>query len=184
MSQEKQSRIGKLPVQVPAGVQVTIGDATFSAKGPNGELSMAIPPRVNLRQEEGTVVVSADGGDRTARAMHGLTRTLVSNLVVGVSTGFKKSIEIIGVGYTVELKKEYLIFNLGYSHPIYYEVPEGLKVTLDGKTKLSIEGADRQLVGAAAAKIRSFRPPEPYKGKGVKYADEVIRRKEGKSGGR
>ena len=145
---------------------------------------MAVPPRVSLRQEENTIVVSADGGDRTARAMHGLARTLVNNLVIGVSKGFKKSIEIIGVGYTVELKKEYLIFNLGYSHPIYYEVPEGLKVTLDGKTKLSIEGADRQLVGAAAAKIRSFRPPEPYKGKGVKYADEVIRRKEGKSGGR
>ena len=184
MSQAKQSRIGKLPVPVPAGVQVTIKEASLSAKGPNGELSMAIPPRANLRQEESTIVVSADGGDRIARAMHGLARTLVNNLVIGVSKGFKKSIEIIGVGYTVELKKDYLIFNLGYSHPIYYEVPEGLKVTLDGKTKLSIEGADRQLVGAAAAKIRSFRPPEPYKGKGVKYADEVIRRKEGKSGGR
>jgi large subunit ribosomal protein L6 len=116
--------------------------------------------------------------------MHGLARTLINNLVTGVNTGFSRAIEINGVGYTVETKGNYVVFNLGYSHPIYYEVPEGVSVTLDGKTKLTVSGADKQAVGSSAAKIRSFRPPEPYKGKGVKYVDEIIRRKDGKSGGR
>ena len=181
---DKLSRIGKLPVSIPAGVEVTISGAEFSAKGPKGQLSMQLPPLVSIEQGDNKLTLIPEGGDRNSRAMHGLARTLVNNLVVGVSQGFKKSIEIIGVGYTVEKAKDYLIFNLGYSHPIYYEVPAGLNVVLDGKTKLTVEGADRQLVGAAAAKMRSFRPPEPYKGKGVKSADEVIRRKEGKSGGR
>lgn len=178
------SRIGKLPIAVPKGVTVELSEDAISAKGPKGNLSVAIPPLVNINQEDGTLTVSRANDDQSSRAMHGLARTLINNLVTGVSTGFSRAIEINGVGYTVETKGNYVIFNLGYSHPIYYEVPEGVSVTLDGKTKLTVSGADKQAVGSSAAKIRSFRPPEPYKGKGVKYVDEIIRRKDGKSGGR
>ena len=178
------SRIGKLPIVVPKGVTVELSEDAISAKGPKGNLSVAIPPLVNINQEDGTLTVSRANDDQSSRAMHGLARTLINNLVTGVSTGFSRAIEINGVGYTVETKGNYVIFNLGYSHPIYYEVPEGVSIALDGKTKLTVSGADKQAVGSSAAKIRSFRPPEPYKGKGVKYVDEIIRRKDGKSGGR
>jgi large subunit ribosomal protein L6 len=178
------SRIGKLPIAVPKGVTVELSEDAISAKGPKGTLSVALPPLVNINQEDGTLTVSRANDDQSSRAMHGLARTLINNLVTGVSTGFSRAIEINGVGYTVETKGNYVIFNLGYSHPIYYEVPEGVSIALDGKTKLTVSGADKQAVGSSAAKIRSFRPPEPYKGKGVKYVDEVIRRKDGKSGGR
>ena len=178
------SRIGKLPIAVPKGVTVELSEDAISAKGPKGNLSVAIPPLVNINQEDGTLTVSRANDDQSSRAMHGLARTLINNLVTGVNTGFSRAIEINGVGYTVETKGNYVVFNLGYSHPIYYEVPEGVSVTLDGKTKLTVSGADKQAVGSSAAKIRSFRPPEPYKGKGVKYVDEIIRRKDGKSGGR
>jgi large subunit ribosomal protein L6 len=178
------SRIGKLPIVVPKGVTVELSEDAISAKGPKGTLSVALPPLVNINQEDGTLTVSRANDDQSSRAMHGLARTLINNLVTGVNTGFSRAIEINGVGYTVETKGNYVVFNLGYSHPIYYEVPEGVSVTLDGKTKLTVSGADKQAVGSSAAKIRSFRPPEPYKGKGVKYVDEIIRRKDGKSGGR
>lgn len=178
------SRIGKLPIVVPKGVTVELSEGSVSAKGPKGSLSYSLPPLVNVVQEEGTITVTRSSDEQSAGAMHGLTRTLISNLVTGVSTGFSRAIEINGVGYTVETKGNYVVFNLGYSHPIYYEVPQGVEVNLDGKTKLTVSGADKQAVGSSAAKIRSFRPPEPYKGKGVKYVDEVIRRKDGKSGGR
>ena len=178
------SRIGKLPIVVPKGVTVELSDGAVSAKGPKGSLSCELPPLVNVTQEEGSILVKRSSDEQSARAMHGLARTLVSNLINGVSTGFSRAIEINGVGYTVENKGNYVVFNLGYSHPIYYEVPEGVDIKIDGKTKLTVSGADKQAVGSSAAKIRSFRPPEPYKGKGVKYADEVIRRKDGKSGGR
>lgn len=178
------SRIGKLPIAVPKGVTVELSEDAISAKGPKGTLSVALPPLVNINQEDGTLTVSRANDDQSSRAMHGLARTLINNLVTGVSTGFSRAIEINGVGYTVETKGNYVIFNLGYSHPIYYEVPEGVSIALDGKTKLTVSGADKQAVGSSAAKIRSFRPPEPYKGKGVKYVDEIIRRKDGKSGGR
>ena len=178
------SRIGKLPIVVPKGVTVELSDGAVSAKGPKGSLSCELPPLVNVTQEEGSILVKRSSDEQSARAMHGLARTLVSNLINGVSAGFSRAIEINGVGYTVENKGNYVVFNLGYSHPIYYEVPEGVDIKIDGKTKLTVSGADKQAVGSSAAKIRSFRPPEPYKGKGVKYADEVIRRKDGKSGGR
>lgn len=178
------SRIGKLPIVVPKGVTVELSEGAISAKGPKGNLSCDLPPLVNVTQEDGNIIVNRSSDEQSARAMHGLARTLVNNLVTGVSTGFERAIEINGVGYTVESKGQYVVFNLGYSHPIYYELPKGVEVKIDGKTKLSVSGADKQSVGSAAAKIRSFRPPEPYKGKGVKYADEVIRRKDGKSGGR
>jgi large subunit ribosomal protein L6 len=178
------SRIGKLPIVVPKGVTVELSEDTVSAKGPKGSLSYSLPSLVSVIQEEGNIIVNRASDEQKARAMHGLARTLVSNLVTGVSTGFSRAIEINGVGYTVETKGSYVVFNLGYSHPIYYEIPEGVSITLNGKTKLTVSGADKQAVGSSAAKIRSFRPPEPYKGKGVKYVDEVIRRKDGKSGGR
>ena len=130
------------------------------------------------------VIVTPHTGERTASAMHGLTRTLVNNMVTGVSQGFKKTLDIVGVGYRVEKKKDYLVFTLGYSHPSYYELPEGVVEQIETPTRISISGSDNEVVGRAAAKIRSFRPPEPYKGKGVKYIDEIIRRKEGKSGAR
>jgi large subunit ribosomal protein L6 len=178
------SRIGKLPVPIPNGVTVEIMDGAVSAKGPKGSLSKRMPPRVDVTIDDGKVIVNRDGNDRTARSMHGLARSLVKNVVQGVAEGFGKTLDIVGVGYRVQAKGEYLIFSLGYSHPIYYEIPKGLEATVASPTKLSLAGVDKELVGQAAAEIRGFRPPEPYKGKGIKYSDEVIRRKEGKSGAR
>ena len=178
------SRIGKLPVPVPSGVTITMDGRNFSAKGPKGELTKVLPEHVSVKMEDTKVVVERDSDERIPRAMHGLARSLVRNVVEGVAQGFSKTLEINGVGYRVQQKKEYLVFSLGYSHPIYYEVPQGLDAKIESPTKLHVAGVDKELVGKAAAEIRSFRPPEPYKGKGIKYGDEVIRRKEGKSGAR
>lgn len=179
------SRIGKLPVPLPAGVTVEVSEGRISVKGPNGVMARELPPRVNIVIEGGMVLVKRDDAeDRTARAMHGLARTLVRNMVRGVSSGFTRTLDIVGVGYRVEQKKEYLVFALGYSHPIYYELPEGVQAKVESPTRLHISASDPQVVGSAAATIRSFRPPEPYKGKGIKYAEETVRRKEGKSGAR
>ena len=182
------SRIGKLPIAVPKGVSVELSGGTVNVKGPKGELSCDLPPLVSVNVADNVVSVLRDSDEQKARAMHGLARTLVNNLVLGVSKGFEKTLEINGVGYGVEEAKfggqRYLLFNLGYSHPIYFEVPDGVESKILTKTKVTLSSANRQLLGSAAAKVRSFRPPEPYKGKGIKYSDEVIRRKEGKSGGR
>ncbi len=178
------SRVGKQPVPVPSGVEVTITGTRIVTKGPKGELSRDLPPHVSVVKGEGTLIVERESDERTARAMHGLARSLVNNMVVGVHEGFAKTLDIVGVGYRVESKKNYLVFSLGYSHPIYYEVPGAIDAKIETPTRLAVSGADKQLVGAVAAKIRSFRPPEPYKGKGIKYSDETIRRKEGKSGAR
>ena len=178
------SRIGKLPVPVPDGVTVSMLDGTFSAKGPKGEHAHQMPNRVVVSIEEGSVVVAREDDSRESRAMHGLARSLVRNVVQGVSEGFSKTLDINGVGYRVQQKKEYLVFTLGYSHGIYYEIPEGLEVKVASPTQLILTSVDKQLLGQSAAEIRAFRPPEPYKGKGIKYSDEVIRRKEGKSGAR
>jgi large subunit ribosomal protein L6 len=178
------SRVGKVPIPVPNGVEVSITGDHIVTKGPKGELSRDLPPHVSVVAGEGTLIVERESDDRTARAMHGLARSLVNNMVVGVHEGFAKTLEIVGVGYRVESKKDYLVFSLGYSHPIYFEVPGAIDAKIETPTRLNVSGADKQLVGAVAAKIRSFRPPEPYKGKGIKYSDETIRRKEGKSGAR
>ena len=181
------SRIGKLPVPLPSGVTVSLDGRNFSAKGPKGELTKVLPQHVTVTVGESEIQVERESDDRMPRAMHGLARSLVRNVVEGVSQGYSKTLEINGVGYRVQQKKEYLVFNLGYSHPIYYEVPEGLEAKIEqpaNPAKLSVAGVDKELVGQAAAEIRAFRPPEPYKGKGIKYSDEVIRRKEGKSGAR
>lgn len=178
------SRIGKQPIKLPAGVNVEVRDLQITVKGPRGTLARSLPGGVSVAVEAGAIVVNRESEEREARAMHGLARTLVRNMVLGVTQGFSKTIEIVGVGYKAEQKKDYIVFSLGFSHPIYYEVPAGVQAKLDSATKVTLTASDRQILGAAAAKIRSLRPPEPYKGKGVKYSDETIRRKEGKSGGR
>ena len=175
------SRIGKQPVVVPEKVTVTIADRKISVKGPKGELDLTHHEGVNVAQEDKSIVVKPVDESQKNRALWGLTRTLVSNMVEGVTNGFTKNLEFTGVGYKAAVSGNKITLNLGYSHPIEYELPEGVaaKVT---KNVIEVSGINKELVGFTAAKIRSFRPPEPYKGKGVKYADEVIIRKAGKTG--
>ena len=178
------SRIGKLPVAVPNGVEVTIEGQDVRVKGPKGELShrVAEPITVN-RGEDGSLEVQRPDDERRSKALHGLSRTLISNMVVGVTDGYEKKLEIVGVGYRVLSKgPTQLEFQLGYSHPIIFDAPEGITFAVEGPTKLGVQGIDKQLVGEVAANIRKLRKPEPYKGKGVRYAGEHIRRKVGKAG--
>ena len=178
------SRIGKLPVAIPDGVTVEISeDNVVTVKGPKGELTKALHPDMVIKAENGEVTVACPNGDvKNYNALWGLTRSLINNMVIGVTTGFKKELQIVGVGYKAQLTGKKLVLNLGFSHTIEFNVPEGVKVTVDG-AKITVEGADKQAVGEAAAEIRRFRPPEPYKGKGIRYADERIILKEGKSVG-
>jgi large subunit ribosomal protein L6 len=178
------SRIGKLPITVPSGVDVTIDGRTVSVKGPKGELQQTISPPIEVsRNEDGQIEVRRPDDERESRALHGLSRTLVNNMVTGVTNGFEKQLEIVGVGYRVIAKgPTQLEFSLGYSHPITFDAPEGVTFAVDGPTKVSVMGIDKQKVGETAAKIRKLRKPEPYKGKGVRYAGEQIRRKVGKAG--
>jgi large subunit ribosomal protein L6 len=177
------SRIGRLPIQIPDKVEVTIDGQNVTVKGPKGELAHTVPaPLTVSRQEDGTVLVSRPDDERESRSLHGLTRTMINNLIVGVTDGFEKKLEIVGTGYRVTAKGSDLDFALGYSHSILFKAPEGITFTVESPTKFSVAGSDKQLVGEVAAKIRKLRKPEPYKGKGVKYADEVIRRKAGKAG--
>jgi len=177
------SRIGKLPITVPSGVEVAIDGQAVSVKGPKGSLEHQVSePIVVEKDEDGAVLVKRPDDERESRSLHGLTRTLVNNMVIGVSQGFQKNLEIQGVGYRVLQKGANLEFNLGYSHPIVIEPPEGIEFAVDGPTKLSVKGVDKQLVGEIAARIRKLRKPDPYKGKGVRYAGENIRRKVGKTG--
>jgi len=178
------SRIGKLPITVPNGVTVTIDGNRVTVKGPKGELSRTLPQAMIVAQDNGTVTVSRPSDDPQHKALHGLTRSLVNNMVEGVTTGFKKQLEIIGVGYKAETRPYGLQLALGYSHPIEYRAPEGIKLTATTPTAVTIEGANKEIVGQVAAEIRSLRPPEPYKGKGIKYVGETIRRKAGKAGGK
>ena len=174
------SRVGKYPVPVPAGVVVSLLDRTVVAKGKNGELSLALTDEVDVAIENGTVAVSPRGADRRARTMWGTTRSLIQSMVTGVSTGFVKSMEINGTGYRAAVQGQELVLNLGYSHDIKYPIPSGIKITCEKPTSIKVEGADKRQVGQVAAEIRAYRGPEPYKGKGVRYTDEVILRKEGK----
>lgn len=176
------SRIGKLPVTLPADVKVTLDGQSITVNGPKGTLSRDLHERMVIAQQDGKVTVTRPTEGKKDIALHGLTRALINNMVVGVSNGFQKSLEINGVGYRAEVSGTTLTLALGYSHPVVYEIPEGLTVEVEKQTKLTVKGIDKQLVGAAAAKIRSFRKPEPYKGKGIKYADERILRKAGKAG--
>ncbi len=178
------SRIGKLPVTVPNGVTVTLDGHRIRVKGPKGELERTLPPEVSVKQEDGTLKVERPDDEQRSRAMHGLTRSLVANMVEGVTNGFRKQLDIVGVGYKAEARPYGLQLSLGYSHPIEYRAPEGVKLSAPTPTQVIVEGADKEAVGQVAAEIRKMRPPEPYKGKGIKYAGEQIRRKAGKAGGK
>jgi len=179
------SRIGKQPIEIPEKVKLTVSGQKIEANGPLGKLSLSLHSKVSLSVEGNLATVVRKDESREARSLHGLSRTLVSNLVTGVSSGFQRDLEINGVGYRAELKGQELHLALGFSHPVVFPLPEGVKANVDAKrTLISLSSADKQLLGVTAAKIRSFRPPEPYLGKGVKYAGEVIRRKEGKSAGK
>ncbi len=176
------SRIGKVPITIPEGVKVTIDGQTVSVTGPKGSLSLDLKPEIEARVEDSAVVVRKKGESRTARELYGLSRTLIANMVDGVSKGFSKKLDIVGVGYRAAVQGKVLNLSLGYSHPILYNLPEGISVNVENQTQVTVSGIDKQLVGQVAAEIRAFRKPEPYKGKGVKYADEIIRRKAGKAG--
>jgi large subunit ribosomal protein L6 len=177
------SRIGKLPITVPSGVDVAIDGRTVTIKGPKGSLShTVIEPITVERGDDGAVLVKRPDDERKTKAYHGLSRTLLNNLVVGVTAGYEKKLEIHGVGYRVALKGNSLEFALGFSHPVVIEAPEGITFTVETPTRFSVSGIDKQLVGETAAKIHKLRKPDPYKGKGVRYAGEVIRRKVGKTG--
>jgi len=178
------SRIGKLPVTVPAGVTVKVDGHTVHVKGPKGELSRTIHPQIGVKLEGSTITVSRPSDDTAHKALHGLSRTLIANMIEGCAKGYMKSLEITGVGYKAEPKPFGLQLALGYSHQIQYKAPAGIKLTAPQPTQVVIEGADKEKVGQVAAEIRSLRPPEPYKGKGIKYTGEVIRRKAGKAGGK
>ncbi len=176
------SRIGKLPIEIPTGVKISYTDSNLQVAGPKGTLSRAIMSGVSLEITGTTILVARDNDGIKSRSAHGLTRTLISNMVTGVTKGFETALEINGVGYRAELKGEVLNLSLGYSHPINFQLPKGINVEVDKMTKLLVKGTDKELVGQTAAKIRAFRGPEPYKGKGVKYASETILRKAGKTG--
>ena len=174
------SRVGKYPVTVPAGVQVAIAGGMFTAKGKLGELQMPVTDRVETKIEGNLVSVSPRTKETQDRMMWGTTRALIANMVKGVSDGFTKSLEITGTGYRAAVQGSNLEINLGFSHPVIYPVPAGIKITCERPTSIKVEGVDKRLVGQVASEIRGFRPPEPYKGKGVRYAGEKVRRKEGK----
>ena len=176
------SRIGKNPIIIPDGVKVDFKDSLVKVSGPKGSLEFNAHKDMNISQYDGTVVVERSTDTRENRALHGTTRQMISNMVLGVSEGFIKELEIIGVGYQAEVQGNRLKLQLGYSHDIYFDMPGGIKVTAN-RTELKVEGIDKQLVGAVAAKIRSFRKPEPYKGKGVRYKNEYVRSKQGKTVG-
>jgi large subunit ribosomal protein L6 len=179
------SRIGKAPVAVPNGVTVTLkDDNVISVKGPKGELTRSLPSAMTVAQENGQVTVTRPSDEDQHKSLHGLTRTLIANMVEGVTKGFSKNLELVGVGYKAEVRPYGLQLALGYSHPIEYRAPQGIKLTAPAPTQIVVEGANKEVVGQVAAEIRSLRPPEPYKGKGVKYAGEQIRRKAGKAGGK
>jgi large subunit ribosomal protein L6 len=176
------SRIGKLPIEIPKGVKIGFSDSLLSVQGPNGTLARQIMSNVLLDISETAIVVSRVDETNISRSAHGLTRTLINNMVVGVTKGFQTNLEINGVGYRAEVKGKELVLSLGYSHPVNFLIPDGITIDVEKMTKLSVKGFDKEMVGQTAAKIRSFRSPEPYKGKGIKYADETILRKAGKTG--
>jgi large subunit ribosomal protein L6 len=178
------SRIGKRPIPVPKNVTVTIEGQRVKVKGPKGELERELHREMALSMENGEIVVTRPSDETAHKSLHGLTRTLIANMVEGVTKGFQKQLEIVGVGYKAEVRPYGLQMALGYSHPIEVRAPKGIKLTASTPTAVTIEGADKEVVGQIAAEIRSLRPPEPYKGKGIKYAGEQIRRKAGKAGGK
>ncbi len=177
------SRIGKRPVTIPSGVQVTQDGGTIRVKGPKGELAMSVGYGVDVKVEPKEIVVTQVGGGKQALAMHGTTRAILANMVSGVTQGFSKSLEIVGTGYRAQMSGKKLSLQLGYSHPIELEPPAGISIAVESPTRLTVSGINKELVGQVAANIRDYRPPEPYKGKGIRYAGEYVRRKAGKAAG-
>lgn len=175
------SRIGKKPIPIPKDVSIDIRGDSLLVKGPKGELRQKIHPSVRVNREDDQLIVTVNGDTRKSHSLHGLFRALISNMVTGVSQGFQRELEIVGVGYRGEVSGKKATFHLGYSHPIVFQLPDGIEAKID-KTKITLSGIDKELLGRTAAKIRNFRAPEPYKGKGIKYAEENIRRKAGKTG--
>jgi large subunit ribosomal protein L6 len=176
------SRIGRLPIDIPGGVTVAIEGQNVSVKGPKGELSLVVAAPITVALEENQVLVTRPNDERNSRSLHGLTRTLISNQIVGVTQGYTKGLEVVGTGYRVAAKGESLEFALGYSHSITVDPPKGISFQVEGNNKVTVVGIDKQAVGEVAANIRKLRKPEPYKGKGVRYAGEIVRRKAGKAG--
>ena len=176
------SRIGRMPIDVPGGVTVDIEGQNVKVKGPKGELSLVVKSPIEAKLEDGQVVVTRPDDERASRSLHGLSRTLIANLIIGVTQGYEKSLEVVGTGYRVQSKGQGVEFALGFSHPITVNPPAGISFEVEGANKLTVKGIDKQAVGEVAANIRKLRKPEPYKGKGVRYAGEVVRRKAGKSG--
>jgi len=177
------SRVGKLPITVPKGVTVKVDGAKVAIEGPKGKDQHAIPPSISVAVQDGVVTCTREGDSNEVRALHGLIRRLIANSVTGVSTGFTRTLEIVGVGYRADVKGKAVQLSLGYSHPIVYQLPPGIDAKVDRQVILTIEGNNKQLLGEVCAQIRALRPPEPYKGKGIKYATERVRRKAGKAAG-
>ena len=176
------SRIGRLPIDIPAGVTVSVDGQDVTVTGPKGELALSVSKPIEVKVEENQVLVSRPDDERESRSLHGLTRTLINNNIIGVTQGYSKGLEVVGTGYRVQQKGSSVEFALGFSHPVLIDPPVGITLTVEGTNKLTVSGIDKQAVGEAAANIRKIRKPEPYKGKGVRYAGEVVRRKAGKAG--
>lgn len=175
------SRVGLQPIEMPSGVTVSFSGSTATVKGPKGTIAKELPSLCQYKQEGSTLTVSRSSEDKTARSMHGLARTLLSNMIVGVTEGFFKELEVVGVGYRAEMKGKDLVLSLGFSHPVNFAIPEGITIETPSLTQIKVSGIRKDLVGQVAADIRKIRPPEPYKGKGVKYVGELIQRKAGKT---
>jgi len=176
------SRIGRLPIEIPSGVDVTVDGSAVTVKGPKGELNLTVARPIEVAIQDGQVVVSRPDDERESRSLHGLTRTLIANNIIGVTQGYSKSLEVVGTGYRVMARGTDIEFALGFSHPVIVTPPSGISFQVEGNNRLTVTGIDKQAVGEVAANIRKIRKPEPYKGKGVRYAGEVVRRKTGKSG--
>jgi large subunit ribosomal protein L6 len=176
------SRIGRLPIDIPAGVDVKVDGQAVTVKGPKGELSLTVAQPIAVKLAENQVLVTRPDDERNSRSLHGLTRTLINNQIIGVTQGYSKGLEIVGTGYRVAQKGSSVEFALGFSHPVTVEPPAGITLTVEGNNKITVSGIDKQAVGEAAANIRKIKKPEPYKGKGIRYAGEVVRRKAGKAG--
>ena len=176
------SRIGKRPIAIPKGVTVSVGDQAVEVKGPKGQLRQSLPPGITVEVSNGEVRAALAREDGELRKFHGLARTLVANAVQGVSAGFKRELDIVGVGYRAEVKGRQVVFALGYSHPIVYDIPQSIEITVEKQTHVTVTGVDKQLVGQVAANIRAMRKPDPYKQKGVRYTGEVLKKKQGKTG--
>jgi large subunit ribosomal protein L6 len=177
------SRIGKLPVSIPDGVTITVEDGNVvTVKGPKGTLTEKLSSEMQIEQDAGVLTVKRPGDDKRLRALHGLTRSLINNMVIGTTQGYEKKLAIVGVGYRAQLQGTQLVLNVGYSHPVNFPAPDGVSFEVPAPTKITVKGIDKQKVGQTAADIRAVRPPEPYKGKGIRYENETVRRKEGKTG--